>query len=46
MNVRINSQGLENNAEVKQILEKAEAINTAIDAREKEIIDIVLGKMK
>ncbi len=46
MNVRINSQGLENNAEVKPILEKAAAINGAIDVKEKEVWDIVLGKMK
>ena len=46
MNVRINSQGLENNAEVKPILEKAEAIHSTIDAKEKEVFDIVLGKMK
>ncbi len=46
MNVRINSQGLENNAEVKPILVQAEAMNTAIDAKEKEVWEIVLGKMK
>lgn len=46
MNVRINSQGLENNAEIKPILDRAEIINTAIDAKEKEVWEIVLGKMK
>jgi glutamate formiminotransferase/formiminotetrahydrofolate cyclodeaminase len=46
MNVRINAQGLENHPEVKPLLQKAEEMNIAIDAMEKEVWNIVLGKIK
>jgi len=46
MNVRINAGDLKDDAKIKAILEKAEAINKAADAKEKEIWDFVLGKMK
>jgi len=46
MNVRINAQGLENHPEVKPILVKAEAINTSIDAKEQEVWNLVLSKIK
>lgn len=46
LNVKINAQDLKDDAEIKVILEKAEAMNNSADAKEKEVWDIVLGKMK
>lgn len=46
LNVLINAQGLEENEIVKPILAKAAEMNTAADAREKEIWDIVNSKIK
>ena len=46
LNVKINAQDLKEHPEVKPIIEKAEAINAATDAKEKEVWDIVLGTMK
>jgi len=46
LNVKINAQDLKEHPEVKPLLEKADAMNTGADAREQEIWNIVLGKMK
>lgn len=46
LNVLINAQGLEEHEEVKPILEKAAAMNKDADTKEKEIWDLVNGKMK
>lgn len=46
LNVKINAQDLQEHAEVKPLIEKAEAMNTGADKREQEIWQIVLGKMK
>lgn len=46
LNVKINAQDLKDNVEIKTILEKAEAMNNSADAKEKEVWDIVLGKIK
>lgn len=46
LNVLINAQGLEEHEEVKPILEKAAAMNTDADTKEKEIWDLVNSKMK
>ena len=46
LNVKINAQDLKEHADVKAIVEKAEAMNTAADTREQEVWQIVLGKMK
>ena len=46
LNVKINAQDLKEHADVKAIVEKAEAMNTAADTKEQEVWQIVLGKMK
>jgi len=46
LNVKINAQDLKDHPEVKPLLERAEAMNTDADAKEQEIWNIVLGKMK
>jgi len=46
LNVKINAQDLMDNSEVKALVEKADAMNEIADAKEKEIWQIVLGKMK
>lgn len=46
LNVKINAQGLEEHAEVKPILAKAEELNTAADKLEAEVWAIVNGKIK
>ena len=46
LNVKINAQDLKEHPEVKPILEQAEAMNTATDAKEQKAWDIVLATMK
>ena len=46
LNVMTNAKDLKDNAEVAAIIEKSEEMNTAAEELEKEIWDIVLGKMK
>lgn len=46
LNVKINAQGLEEHAEVKPILAKAEEMNTEADKLEAEIWQIVNSKIK
>ena len=46
LNVKINAQDLKNHLEVMPIVEKAEEMSQNVDALEKEIWNIVLGKMK
>jgi glutamate formiminotransferase/formiminotetrahydrofolate cyclodeaminase len=46
LNVKINAQGLHENPEVKPVLQKAEEMNKIADAKEKEVWEIVLSKMK
>ena len=46
LNVKINAQDLKEHPEVKPIIEQAEAINAATDAKEQEVWNIVLGTMK
>lgn len=46
LNVKINAQGIKDNAEINTILEKASAMNTAADEKEQEILKIVMEKMK
>ncbi len=46
LNVMTNAKDLKDNAEVAAIIEKSEEMNTAAEALEKEIWEIVLGKMK
>ena len=45
LNVRINAQGMEANSEVQAILARAEELNNATDAAEREVWDIVMGKI-
>jgi glutamate formiminotransferase / formiminotetrahydrofolate cyclodeaminase len=46
LNVRINAQDLKEHPEVKPLLVRAEEINNAADAKEKEAWNIVLAAMK
>ncbi|PQJ09545.1 glutamate formimidoyltransferase [Flavipsychrobacter stenotrophus] len=46
LNVKINAQDLQDHAEVKPLVERADAMNADADKREQEIWNIVLGKMK
>ena len=46
LNVRINAQGIKNNADVDAIIEKAEVMNSEADRKEQEVWGIVMGKMK
>jgi glutamate formiminotransferase/formiminotetrahydrofolate cyclodeaminase len=46
LNVRINAQDLKEHPEVKPLLERAEMINAAADAKEQEAWQIVLNSMK
>jgi len=46
LNVKINAQDIKDNAEIEAIIAKAETMNTAADVKEKEVWDIVIGKMK
>lgn len=46
LNIKINAQDLTEHPEVKPIIEKAEAMNLAVDAKEKEVWDIVMKMMK
>ncbi|GAA4469870.1 hypothetical protein GCM10023093_30060 [Nemorincola caseinilytica] len=46
LNVRINAQDLKEHPEVKDLLARAEEINTAVEAKEHEAWSIVLGAMK
>ena len=46
LNVRINAQGIKNNADVDAIIEKAEVMNAEADRKEQEVWGIVMGKMK
>jgi glutamate formiminotransferase/formiminotetrahydrofolate cyclodeaminase len=46
LNVRINAQDLKEHPEVKPLLERAEVINAAADAKEQEAWQIVLNSMK
>jgi glutamate formiminotransferase/formiminotetrahydrofolate cyclodeaminase len=45
LNVRTNAKNLEDNAEVEQIIARAEEINTAAEREEQEIWNMVLAKM-
>lgn len=46
LNVIINAQDLKEHPEVKPLVEKAIAMSEAADAREKEIMEIVISKIK
>jgi glutamate formiminotransferase/formiminotetrahydrofolate cyclodeaminase len=46
LNVRINAQDLKEHPEVKSLLERAEEINAAADAKELEAMNIVLATIK
>jgi glutamate formiminotransferase/formiminotetrahydrofolate cyclodeaminase len=46
LNVKINAQGITDNAEVTGILAQAEMLNANADTQEQEVWQIVLGKMK
>jgi glutamate formiminotransferase/formiminotetrahydrofolate cyclodeaminase len=46
LNVIINAQDLKEHPEVKPLVEKAIAMSEASDAREKEIMEIVISKIK
>lgn len=46
LNVIINAQDLKDHPEVKPLVAKAEAMNTDADAKEKEVWDVVMSKMK
>jgi glutamate formiminotransferase/formiminotetrahydrofolate cyclodeaminase len=46
LNVMINAADLKTHPEVEPLLAKAEAMNTGADAKEKEVWDIVMSKMK
>jgi glutamate formiminotransferase/formiminotetrahydrofolate cyclodeaminase len=46
LNVMINAADLKTHPEVEPLLAKAKAMNTGADAKEKEVWDIVMSKMK
>ena len=46
LNVKINAQDLKEHAEVQPLVEQAERMNAEADAKEQEIWNIVMGKMK
>lgn len=46
LNVKINAQDIKDNAEVNAMIEKAEVMNKEAELKEKEVWDIVMGKMK
>jgi glutamate formiminotransferase/formiminotetrahydrofolate cyclodeaminase len=46
LNVMINATDLKTHPEVQPLLAKAEAMNTGADAKEKEVWDVVISKMK
>ncbi len=46
LNVKINAQDLKEHPEVKPLIEQAEAMNAAADAKEQEVWNIVIGTMK
>jgi glutamate formiminotransferase / formiminotetrahydrofolate cyclodeaminase len=45
-NVKINAQGYHDDAEVMEYVNKAEAMNQLADAKEKEVMDIVMATIK
>jgi glutamate formiminotransferase/formiminotetrahydrofolate cyclodeaminase len=46
LNVKINAQDLKDHPEVQPLLTKAEEMNIGADVKEKEVWEVVLGKMK